>query len=184
MLDQSTLAVKEFTTDFSTKSAAASTAALEAVKVNSDGAREASSKVARAAGKAHRRLEQIAHINSLIKQLHKECVAEKEEKRQEEKELKSALALLQQSKSSGQTDRRTPSHSHRRNFSASGHTDRRIGQSGHTDQRSPIHHHDRRHYNTARRIDYYQGERLSSNQFRWTNPSKSDANKEPLGKRH
>ena len=219
MLDQSTLAVKEFTTDFSTKSAAASTAALEAVKVNSDGAREASSKVARAAGKAHRRLEQIAHINSLIKQLHKECVAEEEEKRQEEKELKSALALLQQSKSSGQTDRRTSSHSDRRNSSASGHTDRRIGQSGHsdrrsrhsptsgqtdrrigqsghsdrrsrhsptsghTDRRSPIHHHDRRHYNTARRINYYQGERLSSNQFRWTNPSKSDANKEPLEKR-
>ena len=94
MLDQSSFAVKEFTTDFATKSAVASTAAVDAVNVNSDGAGEASSKVARAALLQE---EKKAHSNTLIKQLNKECVAE-EEKRQEENELKSALALFQQLK--------------------------------------------------------------------------------------
>lgn len=190
LVDETRLCVKEFTRDFSAKSQAASLAAVDAVWLNTDGAREASSRIARSAGKAHQKLERASYISTLAKELHKACVEEEEENRKEERELKAALALIQ---TAGRSDRRSPQRSNRRYSppSVSGRSDRRLGQSsGHSDRRNSSHstsgQTDRRstnhRSNTAGRISYYQST-LPNSQVRWTNKVVSASNNEPLGQR-
>ena len=72
------LCVNEFTSDFFSKSQAASVAAVDAIRLNTSGAREASSRIARSAGKAHQKLERASTIATLAKELHKTCVEEEE----------------------------------------------------------------------------------------------------------
>ena len=147
LVDETRLCVTEFTRDFSAKSQAASLAAVDAVRLNTDSAREASSRIARAAGKAHQKLERASYISALAKELHKTCVEEEEENRKEERQLKAALALIQ---SAGHSDRRSPQRSNRRYSppSVAGHSDRRSPQrsnrrysppsvAGHSDRRPP-----------------------------------------------
>lgn len=192
LVDETRLCVKEFTRDFAAKSQAASLAAVDAVRLNTDGAREASSKIARSAGKAHQKLERASYISTLAKELHKICAEEEEENRKEERELKAALALIQ---TAGRSDRRSPQRSNRRYLppSVSGRSDRRLGQSsGHSDRRNSSHstsgQTDRRstnqrdRSNTAGRISYYQST-LPDSQVRWSNKIVSAANSEPLGQR-
>ena len=193
LVDETRLCVTEFTRDFSAKSQAASLAAVDAVRLNTDSAREASSRIARAAGKAHQKLERASYISALAKELHKTCVEEEEENRKEERQLKAALALIQ---SAGHSDRRSPQRSNRRYSppSVAGHSDRRPPHqsSGRSDRRNPSHptsgQTDRRttnqrdRSNTAGRISYYQSVPPDS-QVHWTNKKVSSANNEPLGKR-
>jgi len=138
LVDETRLCVKEFTSDFSAKSQAASLAAVDAVRLNTDSAREASSRIARAAGKAHQKLERASYISALAKELHKTCVEEEEENRKEERQLKAALALIQ---SAGHSDRRSPQRSNRRYSppSVAGRSDRRAPHqtAGRSDRRSP-----------------------------------------------
>ena len=179
LVDETRLCVTEFTRDFSAKSQAASLAAVDAVRLNTDSAREASSRIARAAGKAHQKLERASYISALAKELHKTCFEEEEENRKEERQLKAALALIQ---SAGHSDRRSPQRSNRRYSppSVAGRSDRRSlhqtadrsdrrspqQTAGRSDRRNPAHptsgQTDRRATNhsdrsdTADRISYYQ----------------------------
>ena len=165
------LCVKEFTSEFFFKSQAASVAAVDAIRLNTSGAREASSRIARSAGKAHQKLERASTIATLAKELHKTCVKEEEEKRKEEQELKATLALIQ---TAGRSGRHAPHQTAGRSGRHSPHQ-----SSGRSDRRATNH---RDRSNTAGRISYYQSAPPNS-QVHWINKKFFSANNEPLGKR-
>lgn len=107
---------------------AASLAAVDAVRLNTDSAQDRQNRrqdpsKARAR-ESHcdslRHLRLIATLTTLAKELHKAYLEEEEEQRQEERELKTALALIQ---SAGHFDRRTQHLCY--STSTSSHSDRR-----------------------------------------------------------